>query len=175
MEWNSSSNIFGPEGNFHCKNCSGFCCLDPEPPYLLRDDIQNIAQYTGRDALFFVNNKAMQFSDGPHSVKQNSSGHCMFYDDKSSQCTIYPARPVDCQLFPLDIHKISDTFFWILYDLCPLSEIVLAKHVDKAEKHLLPKLLGEIDNYENQDFDLFRQGRWKIVRPVNLPSNLSKG
>lgn len=108
---------------FHfCKNCAVAekCCTNPKPngelgpPYLTEDDVKRIERFLQKPRNSFSDESVDQESSYlSRSIKTRPEGGCIFYRDR--KCQIYEARPLDCRLFPLDICRIGNEYFWVVY------------------------------------------------------------
>ena len=160
-------NIYGAKGAKLCYQCKETCCLIPSSPFLTESDVDRIKSSTNFREGEFSETKITKSKKRYRKIKTGNLGNCMFYDHEKALCTIYSARPVDCQLFPLDIHQIDGIYYWILYEICPLSEVVVSKNIDYAEEFFLPQLKKYLEQYAEYDFPLFDENRWKIIRPFS--------
>ena len=59
---------------------------------------------------------------------------------KNNRCQIYKNRPFDCRIYPLDIQKIKNKYYWIIYTTCPQYK----KFIEKIKKHHIIKFLNNI-------------------------------
>lgn len=102
-------------------------------------------------------------------LKNGQRNGCIFFDKIKGRCKIYEYRPLDCRLFPLDIEKIEDKYFWILYDyICPISKKEVVNLLKLGKTYFLPAVKNELEEYATLEMKLSELKRWKIVEP--LPS-----
>lgn len=105
-----------------CKHCkvSQKCCTTLKlngvvaPVLLTRRDRDQIEDYLGEDACHF---SWVEF-DGDSGrdltfTMTRPEGGCIFHNN--NRCEIYDVRPLDCRIFPLDILKVDNHFYWIIY------------------------------------------------------------
>lgn len=133
-----------------CKECSGHECCGIvndggiiDPPFLTKNDIQQIEKATRLDKEIFAHGKENPATGNVvYSMKTVEGGGCFFFNKKNAVCEIYACRPVDCRLFPLDCRNFSSdikkrSYHWALYKFpkCNLSKkdiSTLLEYKDKA-------------------------------------------
>ena len=155
-----------------CDGCRGPNCCEIEPPFLTRNDINNVACSTGLMPDQFAEESLSIENKVFYQMRKGKTQRCHFYDQPSRKCGIYESRPIDCRLFPLDIIKIQQTFAWIMYSSCPVETPLLMaaalEMVASAVEKLLPLLANDIAIYANLPTSGLKSGKWIYVRDVQL-------
>lgn len=115
-----------------CKQCSGVHCCGVlveggtlEPPYLTKQDIENIQYFTGLKIDQFAIRRTNPVTGNTfHKIKVKPNQGCVFFDQNEGKCEIHAYRPMDCRLFPLDIEFRDGKYYWSLfrYVYCNLSK-----------------------------------------------------
>ena len=97
---------------------------------------------------------------------------CDFFDLDSHVCTVYTSRPLDCHLFPLDVDNQNGELVWIAYTCaCLPSESDLERFATHAEENILPFFTPqELWVFASLTNRMYKEGRWKKLRPVQLDS-----
>lgn len=106
-----------------CSNCSE-CCSEI---WLLKQEYDTLLEKFGGKAII---KQDIAFTQGMKP--------CIFA--KNNRCIIYKNRPFDCRIYPLDIQKIKNSYYWIIYTTCPQYK----KFIEKIKKHNIIPFLNNI-------------------------------
>jgi Fe-S-cluster containining protein len=118
---NVNSDIFS-----FCTHCKAAykCCeqlgesSDLNAPIIMNDELQNIKESLGELFLTCIEDAE---DKKVTTIRTRTSGSCVFREN--GQCNIYDHRPFDCMIFPLDIFRIDNQFYWIIYETFCEQEI----------------------------------------------------
>ena len=96
---------------FQCAECGGCCTGDPGVVWVSDDEIQQIAQFTGKSIgeirLFHTRLVGNQVS-----LTEYANGDCTFFDARQRKCAIYPVRPPQCRSWPFWRSNVASPESW---------------------------------------------------------------
>lgn len=100
---------------FLCKKC-GECCKGYGGTFVTDQDIECIAQFTGKDVETIIN-QYCDLSGNRRVLTQQPNGYCIFWD---KICTIHPVKPTMCKNWPFIQSLKIDIHNWhIMAGSCP--------------------------------------------------------
>lgn len=159
-----------------CKECSGLDCCGINsqgtfigPAYLTRYDIRMIEKFTGISRDTFCQTRINPATGNTVFFLKIVNNRCIFLDHCGGLCQIHAIRPIDCRLFPLDIHKINQKFFWVMYNyefcnLTKMDKIQLLTFKDQA----LRFLREEIEDYATCDTSGLNKLAMEIICEISV-------
>ncbi|RCS54516.1 YkgJ family cysteine cluster protein [Bremerella cremea] len=106
---------------FECSQCGDCCTGGPGYVWVNDAEIEALAQETGMTVPQFESVYVRQVGMRK-SLKEYSTGDCVFLDTEKRGCTVYPARPRQCKTWPFWDSNIRTPEDWqSTCDFCPGS------------------------------------------------------
>ena len=96
---------------FSCTRCGACCTGAPGYVWLKKGEVDKIAEYLniGRDE--FLSTYTVHVY-GKCSLKEKSSGDCIFLKRDPAGCEIYEVRPVQCRVWPFWKEILQKREYW---------------------------------------------------------------
>ena len=139
-----------------------------EPPFLTNQDVQNISNYINEPIENFCENRSPG-NDNMIFLKSNEHEKCIFLDD-NMKCKIYGVRPLDCRLFPLDVTKIENDYYWIIYTKFCFSNKINIPDLLEFANGVLPQLAPYLDDYATIDLPGMDKEEYTILDKIDIDS-----
>jgi len=96
---------------FRCKGC-GHCCIgDPGYVYVVRSEIEALAEAVEMDLAEFEDTFVRRVGRRK-SLVELASGDCVFFDPISRGCRVYEARPRQCRTWPFWASNLRSRKAW---------------------------------------------------------------
>ncbi|PQO38121.1 YkgJ family cysteine cluster protein [Blastopirellula marina] len=106
---------------FECSQCGDCCTGGPGYVWVNDAEIEALAKETGMTVPQFESVYVRQVGLRK-SLKEYSTGDCVFLDTEKRGCTVYPARPRQCKTWPFWDSNIRTPEDWqATCDFCPGS------------------------------------------------------
>jgi hypothetical protein len=87
---------------FTCTECGNCCTGDPGYVYVIKEQIDRIAAFLGRDGQGLTSRHLRRVGRRYCLTEARDTGDCCFLQhvDGRSTCSIYPVRPLQCRTWP---------------------------------------------------------------------------
>ena len=177
------------QGNFFnvCKDCRDSCCRNARPPISSRRK-KIIEEYLKKHQISVEKPFAKASYVFP---REDSEGHCIFYDKALMKCIVHPVKPETCVAGPVtfDINVSNRKIEWFLKKekICLLAGLLykngenFKRHYESAKREILA-LIHELDAealnaiLKIEEPETFKLGETNIDDEVldKLNSNMSK-
>ena len=101
---------------------------------------------------------------------------CLFFDPQEGRCQVHAIRPMDCCLFPLDIRKMRNDYYWIIYtpEYCKLTSRDYARLLAYRDR-AFSILRDEIHDYATIDMRKLSEMPYNVIGKVAFLSEEGHG
>ncbi|HEX3727994.1 MAG TPA: YkgJ family cysteine cluster protein [Pirellulales bacterium] len=106
---------------FECTGCGDCCTGAPGYVWVVREEIQKLAEHLGLSVADFEQKFVRQVGIRK-SLIEFANGDCVFFDGQSRKCKVYEARPRQCRTWPFWGSNMASKESWQhTCEVCPGS------------------------------------------------------